>query len=153
MKKNVEQSRSKSGFVLTRGYRSVLKPLFNEPSITVPGESYTVRELFKRFAQGTAPAVGRQGNFNDTVDFDSDDLEKIQHQDLVDLEATVKRYKENADYARAQLKKRLDDEERETKERKAAFDRFLEAEKLALDEKRREAPERLRKRTKSNEDE
>lgn len=52
------------------------------PSVTVPGESYTVQQLFQRMQNGLMPDIAKNGSFDSHASLDSDDIEKIAHLDL-----------------------------------------------------------------------
>lgn len=97
------------------------------PSMTVPDESYGVREIMEKFTTGLQPpGIMREGKFDPAADHDSDDLEKLKDLDLVERQ----QYSENL------AQKMLASEEviKKTKAEKA--------EKLALE---RSEQEELRK--------
>lgn len=72
-------------FVLKKEHKEKATTL---PSMTVPDESYTIKELFERFSKGQSTGAPlREGIYNlddKSVDFDSPDLEKVKSMDLVD---------------------------------------------------------------------
>lgn len=57
-------------------------------SVTVPGESYSLRDLLARHIRGerTPDTLYRVPAFDSSADFDTDDIEKMQHMDLFDRE-------------------------------------------------------------------
>lgn len=55
-------------------------------SMTVPDDSYSIRELLEKYSRGMMPPVGKQGQFDPGADLDSDDLEKLPHQDLFEIQ-------------------------------------------------------------------
>jgi len=55
-----------------------------EPSLTIQGESYTIRELLKKHASGNMPDIEKEGVFQDDSNLDSMDMEKYQRLDLAD---------------------------------------------------------------------
>lgn len=77
-------------------------------SMTVPDESYSVRELLEKFTQGTLGPIQKQPLFDEGVNFDSDDLEKIAHMDLVDKAEVMAAIQERI----AILKRKLADEKK-----------------------------------------
>lgn len=64
----------------------------DEPSMTIPDESYTVQELFRRFAAGIAPPVSQNPHFEldeNSDDFDSYDPIEDPSFDMVDAVAEI----------------------------------------------------------------
>lgn len=53
-------------------------------SRTVPGMSYSLRELVEKFAGGIDPMVSKVAQWNDEDDFDAEDLSKVGGLDLVE---------------------------------------------------------------------
>lgn len=51
------------------------------PSVTVPDESLTVREILTRFTTGTVPPIARQGAYDDD-DYFTDD--NIDHENVIE---------------------------------------------------------------------
>lgn len=56
----------------------------NLPSKTIPGDSYTIRELMEKFARGQIPPIAKQTYFDDPEDFDEIDPTKDPSFDLSD---------------------------------------------------------------------
>lgn len=83
------------------------------PSMTVPDESYTIKELFERFARGQSTGARfREGSYNmddRNDDFDSPDLEKVKTMDPVDRDALAN---EVATRTQGLQKKYVDDQNR-----------------------------------------
>lgn len=48
-------------------------------SMTVQGDSYTVRELMLKAATGNMPPIVKQGQYQDEVTFDSEDLNQMNN--------------------------------------------------------------------------
>lgn len=46
------------------------EPVIGE-SVTVPDQSYTIRDLLERFASGTMPPVGQDGYYDDPTDVEN----------------------------------------------------------------------------------
>lgn len=55
------------------------------------GESYTIQELFKKFAQGIHPNIERTGYYADNADFDSLDLEKVRDSDFFEKDVLAQK--------------------------------------------------------------
>lgn len=82
----------------------------------------SLEEILRRFTRGEALEIGRDPVFDDQGD---DDLEKVQHMDLVDREEYVDKLKST--------KKQFEKQEKErAKQEKARLDK-LAVEKLAAD--------------------
>lgn len=68
----------------------VLFPKYKEKnvgiSMTVPDESMTIREIMKKHVSGMriADSLQRQGYYEEDVDHDSPDMEKVKNQDIFD---------------------------------------------------------------------
>lgn len=104
------------------------------PSLTVPNETLTLREILDKHTRGLVPPIERSGSFDPAADFDSDDLEKLRTADLSEVQ----------DFMQSNLDQAL--------EKKKAVDAELarrKAEKDAEDAELREAREDV-KRRKSN---
>lgn len=107
-------------------------------SITVPDESLSVRQLIERFTRGQSSGVGvREGYFDEGSDFDSPDMQKLDHMDLIDRDEFAA--------ANAATKERLEKEIADDKKRKKE-----EADRLA--EEDREIREKFRKEKKSGQE-
>lgn len=66
----------------------VVKANYEKPcgkSVTVPGEGYTVQQLFKRHKAGLLGDLGKNASYVGG-DHDSEDLEKLPHKDLVEID-------------------------------------------------------------------
>lgn len=69
--------------------RSHAEPTSTEPSMTVPDETISIREIVERFIRTgrTDERLERaEGGYMDEPDFDSPDLEKLRDSDLFDKE-------------------------------------------------------------------
>lgn len=58
----------------------------NKPSVTVPGEAYTIPELLRKFSNGQSVSIARNPSYSNPSDFDSPDLVEIANSDFVDKE-------------------------------------------------------------------
>lgn len=67
-----------------------------EPSQTIPGEAYTIRELLTKFTRGVIPDVGKNMKFDDSEDFEDIDISRVPDFDLSD----ITEYKENIEAAK-----------------------------------------------------
>lgn len=88
-----------------------------EPIQVVPNQSMSLQEILERFTRDESLPIGHHGEFFDGGD---DDLEKIQHADLVDrqefnekLNETKKRYEKQEKVKAEKERKRIEQEERE----------------------------------------
>lgn len=103
-------------------------------SMTVPNEAFTVREIFAKYKAGIGPRIARDPQFDPAADHDSDDLEKLHHLDLAELEqykiellAKMKKQKEAIDAdkkardaERAERERELEEVREELRARKKA---------------------------------
>lgn len=105
----------------------------NKISQTVPDETLSIKEILDRYTSGRTigDAVARQTSFDPNASFDSEDLEKIKHEDLFDQEERKR-----------DLKSRIKDHEKQIEE-----DR--KKEKLKNDQEKQEQLD-LKKLLKSN---
>lgn len=55
-------------------------------SVTVPDESYSIRDLLEKFSRGVDPGVMRSPSYDSDASHESVDLEKLRDSDLVDRE-------------------------------------------------------------------
>lgn len=94
-----------------------------EPGVAVPGESYTVRELFDRMAKGLDVGGGKDVTYDPEADFDSDDLEKLKDLDLFEQEQI-----------RTEMAKGMVEKEKTIKEAKAKAKAAYEEEQRERDE-------------------
>lgn len=63
-------------------------------SVTIPGETYTIRELLKKHTRGILPPdIIRQGQYSDEQEFDSPDLQKLHRSDINDKTAQINELK------------------------------------------------------------
>lgn len=66
----------------------------NEPSVTVPGQAYTIEELLVKFGQGQNPVSVKDGiYYGEAQDFDDFDPTTSPDFDLVDAENTLNQIK------------------------------------------------------------
>lgn len=86
-------------------------------SLTVPDETYTIRELFLRYARGTMPPIGRN-MFDGAEDAGLDDVdqEELMRMDIVDQRQVIEEVRDRANDA---LKRQKADEKRKREREKA----------------------------------
>lgn len=61
------------------------------PSMTVPDEAMSIQEIMAKHVRGIdMTSVFRQPAYDSAASFDSEDIEKIQHEDLFDKENRIK---------------------------------------------------------------
>lgn len=108
-------------------------------SMTVPNEAYTVREIFSMYRANIGPAVARDPKFDPAADFDSDDLEKLHHLDLAELQEYKLRLLEEM---------KANDEKVKTMKSEASAKRKAELEEL--EEIKAELRERKRARSQAS---
>lgn len=73
-------------------------------SLTVPDDSYTIRELLDRATKGINPMIERSGEYGEDPVFDDPDFEKILDLDYADLDAMRRDFHERRAKAEADLK-------------------------------------------------
>lgn len=56
------------------------------PSMTLPGQSYTIHEILFRFTNGQSLNIEKQGSFTENPDFDDINLSNTTIQDLTDYD-------------------------------------------------------------------
>lgn len=78
-------------------------------SQTVPDDSYTIRDLIKKYAGGLDPGVTKLANHNgedDDVDFDDVDFASEARQDIADVHDTLRRQAERQKTLLQQMEER-----------------------------------------------
>lgn len=92
-------------------------------SMTVPGESLTIRQLFARHKAGIIDGVKLQGEYDEDEEFIPPDRQQLDHYDLTSIDEAqefVNQQKQKAEASRKRkeaLKKSATKEERTTTER------------------------------------
>lgn len=83
-------------------------------SLTVPDETYTIREIVERFVRGNDidDSLVRDESNDSGADFDSEDLEKVPHMDLFDREELLEETKTKIANAKVFLEKQKKAKER-----------------------------------------
>lgn len=71
---------------LQYNYKDNQGEINNEPSETVPNQSFTVGEVLLRFSNGTLPNIVQPVYYDDNDDFDNVDITQDPAFDLVDAE-------------------------------------------------------------------
>lgn len=66
-----------------------------KPSMTVVGQTYTIRQLVERAQLGFYPGTTREGIWAPEEDIDSQDLEKFQHLDLAEKQEILEQTRES----------------------------------------------------------
>lgn len=83
-----------------------------KPSLTVVGQTYTIRELVERASLGYYPASTKEGIWAPEEDIDSQDLEKFQNLDLSEKHEILQQTRENVLHlaeAMEETKKKISD--------------------------------------------
>lgn len=78
-------------------------------SLTVPDDSYTIRDLIKKYASGLDPGVTKLANHNgeeDEVDFDDVDFASEARQDIADVYEQLRRQAERQKTLLQQMEER-----------------------------------------------
>lgn len=75
-----------------------------EPSKTIQGETYTIRELLRKHQSGAMPDVARNPIWEDTDDFESLDLQKISRLDISEKTQLTQQQWEVVDASRRAVK-------------------------------------------------
>lgn len=104
-------------------FKSISRPgsdpgeINNLPSMTVPDQSYTVRDLLERFTTGVLPVSSRTPVYSDNPDFDNyDEIENPDfdlsdyHSGMLELEASLSRRKHAKDVEPEKLVASVSDE-------------------------------------------
>lgn len=105
-------------------------------SLTIPGQSYTVREILEKFTRGLAPRVSKNGVFEedpsfDTIDatqspdFDLTDATTLLHQSLTALSES-KAAQKTAMEAKEAIAKAKEDKQSEDDKAQAKASKLLE---------------------------
>ena len=55
-----------------------------QPSLTIQGESFAIKDLVQKMANGQLPQIMRQGYYANPENFDSPDFEKVATLDIVE---------------------------------------------------------------------
>lgn len=56
------------------------------PSLAIPGEAYTIRELLEKYTNGVMPDIHREGQYDEEPDIDNPDMFRKPDLDLSDLD-------------------------------------------------------------------
>lgn len=106
------------------------------PSVAVPDETLTIRQIFEKFANGNSAFVSqREGIFDPAPSFDSEDLEKANAMDPVEKDALLEAMRAKRKFLESEIKS---DQEKQ-KARK---------EQLEKERQQKRSEEKSRERTK-----
>lgn len=95
------------------------------PKVVVPDESLTVRQIIERFTRGQGSGVAvRDGQYDDTANFDTPDMEKLEHMDLIERDEFAGVVDQRRKELEAELKAQADERKRKQKEQED-FDKEL----------------------------
>jgi hypothetical protein len=105
-----------------------------EPSITVPDDSYTIKDILTRFTRGIDPMLTRLGEYEkeqnsdlNETEFELNPIRQIEDlSDISELESFLKRTEENKKILIGRIK-----EQKKLAEEKLAEEKLQEANKLA----------------------
>lgn len=98
----------KSRYLTCETYNCCDPVCFEHPkgeSMTVVGDSYSVKELFDRYLKGQVVNVERETFWEDTKDFDAIDFQALKHADPFEKEQLLLDVKAKAEKAAAALSK------------------------------------------------
>lgn len=95
-------------------------------SMTIQGDSYSIRELMLKNSTGNMPAIYRDGQYQDNVDFDSPDLQEVFNMSPMDKYHLLQETQNNVE----ELKK-MNEEHRKIKANQLEEKRKLEEQKRA----------------------
>lgn len=112
---------------------SVGKSYEGEIELTVPDQTMSLREILERFTRNEPLPIGKEVSYHES----EDDLEKIQHMDLVDRAEYVEKLKETQRKYDKQEKARKEKERLEIRKKLEAE----EAEKLKKKEESKDSSE------------
>lgn len=107
-------------YITQSQYKNKPRPVSDKPSMTVPNQSMTLKQMFERFARGESVATTQQKPiWNPNASHADPDFEKLNHADLYDKEQYSKQLAEKM----AEMKKGIDaDAEAKAKAKKDAED-------------------------------
>nr|QJB18819.1 MAG: hypothetical protein [Microvirus sp.] len=89
------------------------KEINDQPSMTIVGEAYTIRELLEKHVNGIDVNIGRTPVYNSQTDWDDIDLEKYANMDLTEKDELLTNVKQSVSNKTQQLndlKKRIQQE-------------------------------------------
>jgi len=80
----------------------------NEPSLTVPDQSYTIKELLMRFTSGGMPAIAKTGTYEEDPTFEDLDPTRLGDFDLADLTELQIEFEQKKAWLDAEIQKQKD---------------------------------------------
>lgn len=83
-------------------------------SQTVAGESYTVKELFDRYAAGQVVGIQRESYYEDTQDFDAIDFQALRYADPFEKQELLEEVQAKAKRASDAIQKWKEEQESDT---------------------------------------
>lgn len=104
-----------------------------DPSLTIPGESYTIRELIKRYDAGLIDKNQHIGEYQEDVTHDDPDIQKIAKIDRVDRQMLTDQNKEAITNLRTKIQSKVNDKAKikAIEEEKAKIDKQVPKEKVS----------------------
>lgn len=75
----------------------------NDPSMTIPGQSYTIKEILERFTNGQSLNIQKTGSYQENPDFDDITLNSNTIQDLTDFDEVITLNKNKINLLSAEL--------------------------------------------------
>lgn len=111
-------------------------------SLTVPDETYTIREIVERFVRGNEidESFLRSESEDSGADFDSEDLEKVSGMDLFDREELLQETKSKIESSKVFLEKQKKAKERASLRASDEGDDGIKVEDKKSDEAKKPAP-------------
>jgi hypothetical protein len=72
-----------------------------EKSLTIPDQSYTVREIIEKFSRGVPMDIGSEGTFENVEEFDENETENAV--DITDVESQLSEVQNRIDLQKSQV--------------------------------------------------
>lgn len=93
----------------------------NDPSETIPNETYTIRELLEKHTRGVLPhGIHREGIYDENASLDSLDLPQTRQLDLVEQSQLIEQTKKTVDQLNALLKSEAENQKQKDEQQKAS---------------------------------
>lgn len=102
----------------------------HSPSMTVPGESYSIQDLIQKHTSGIPVPVFHQGEYDDEPEHDDYDKRELMNADIVEQNEAIQEAQEKIEQAKEAIKKATD-ENNATKERTAQLEEEATKEKAS----------------------
>lgn len=130
----MQTTKGKSLVTMRNRYKYELKKADMETpigkSMAVPDDSYTIKEILERHANGMIPAIGKDGMYDEDPDHDDIDLGELNRSDLAEKHEILEQTR-STHFKISEAKKKADEKDAMAKEaakkaaiEKAAIDKY-----------------------------